>query len=315
MPSRDHLDGFERDAPERPASPPVAAEPAPALSSTASVVARLGDTSATTAERQALAARIGPMVGNRQMNGLMRQALLLRAPPETEAPPGRGICTEFGDYWIVPDDTNQSYVGVEGEQITETQFAELQRGWDALQAGSGNIKIEETDTGGVVHAGFKNMVIGLFGTLLSAPAGRGMVLRLVNGSQTVTVKPTPRRMIGSANRGAGSLENADGTAGAGGTSTIMIDDDLRDDSLTVTGASGAQIAAPVWTVLGHELIHAEHNAAGRNRRNQASTDAAYPNREEQETIQTGALSENTLRGEHGLPNRHGHDVTDTRPAP
>jgi hypothetical protein len=315
MPSRNHVDDFEQDAQERPASPPVAAEQVPALSSTAGVVARLGDTSATTAERQALAARLGPLVGNRQMSGLMREALLQRNGTTTAAPPGRGLCTEFGDYWIVPDNTTVCYVGVEGEQITETQFAELRRTWDALKSGSGQVKVQETDNAGVVHAGFKNMVMGLFGTLLSAPAGRGLVTRLVNGSQAVTVMPTPRRMIGSANRGARSVENADGTAGAGGTSTIMIDDDLRDDSLTVSDEHGAQIAAPVWTVLGHELIHAEHNAAGRNRRNQASTDAAYPNREEQETIQTGSLSENTLRGEHGLPNRHGHGVTDTRPSP
>jgi hypothetical protein len=291
---------------QRPDAP--AADGAPAATADARLVARLHDPGATTGERQAIAARMAPLVGNRSMT-----AMLMRQPPTTAAPPGRGLSTEFGDYWVVPDSTSVSLPDVVGEQITETEFAALQLAWDTLRAGSGAIKIEETDTSGTAHAGFKDMIMGLFGTLMSRPAGRGMVVRLINGSQTVTIKPTPRRMIGSASRGAGSVQNPDGTAGAGGTSTIMLDDDLRDDSLTVSDASGAPIPAPVWSVLGHELIHAEHNAAGRNRRNLPSTDAAYPNREEQETIETGSLSEGTLRQEHGLPGRHGHGVTDTRP--
>ena len=46
--------------------------------------------------------------------------------PATVTPPGRGISTAFGTYWIVPDLTDQSYQ-VEGEQITESDFAKLEK--------------------------------------------------------------------------------------------------------------------------------------------------------------------------------------------
>ena len=93
----------------------------------------------------------------------------------------------------------------------------------------------------------------------------------------------------------------------------MMDADLRDDSVVAYDSAGKEIAAPVFEVLGHELIHAQHNAAGRNRRSQAATEAAYGNREEEETISTGAVTENMLRGEHGLAgSRFGHGGRDTR---
>ena len=57
-------------------------------------------------------------------------------------------------------------------------------------------------------------MLGCFGSLMSMPGGRALVVGLVNGSKTVTIGPTSTRRVASANRGAGSLENPDGTAGA-----------------------------------------------------------------------------------------------------
>ena len=232
----------------------------------------------------------------------------------TEAPPGRGVSTAFGDYWVVPDSTSVSYPDVVGEQITETDFAALEQVWNKLNDGTGQVHITETDDAGAEHAGFKAKMLGCFGSLMSMPGGRALVVGLVNGSQTVTIGPTSTRRVASANRGAGSLENPDGTAGAGGSSTIRFDADLTDTSIMTFDSAGGEHAAPVWLILGHELIHAQHNAAGRNRRNlPAVGGAAWGNREEEETIATGSgLTENALRSEHGMDPRFGHGIRDTR---
>jgi hypothetical protein len=225
----------------------------------------------------------------------------------TASPPGRGVSTEFGEYWVVPDSTTQSFADITGEQITETEFAALQSVWNKLKDASGNVKITEKDDAGGDHAGFQAKMLDCFGKLLSQPGGRAMVAGLVNGSQVVTIGPTSSKKIAVATRGAGALENADGSAGAGGSTTIRIDADLKDDAVVAFDKDGKEIPSPVWLILGHELIHAEHNAAGRNKRNLAATDSAYSNREEEETIATGAgVTENALRAEHGMPDRHGH---------
>jgi hypothetical protein len=77
---------------------------------------------------------------------------------------------------------------------------------------------------------------------------------------------------------------------------------------------GKDLDAPVWEILGHELIHARHNQAGRNLRQlHPTTDASFGNREEEQTIDTGDLTENMLREEHGLKGkRFGHGARDTR---
>jgi hypothetical protein len=292
---------------ERPAAAPAVQPAAPGVSN-----ALLGRMSGADRTRALSARGAG--------NHALARALLQRDPdpPDggqaTASPPGRGQSTPFGEYWIVPDGTNQSYAGVIGEQITEGDFAALQTVWNKLNDGSGQVKITEADDRGTDHAGFKAKILGCFGQLLSMPAGRALVAGLVDGSQTVTIGPTSTRKIASATRGAGSLENADGTAGAGGSTTIRFDADLTDTSVVAFDAAGHELAAPIWSILGHELIHAEHNAAGRNRRNLAPrTSAAYGNREEEETIATGSgVTENALRAEHGLPARFGHGARDKR---
>jgi hypothetical protein len=300
---------------EQPAeAAPQALEPAPQPVAPAVSNAQLARMSGV--ERNlALSAR---GAGNQALARSVR--LIQRQDPPggtaTAAPPGRGLCAEFGDYWIVPDSTQVCYANVVGEQITETEFAALLAVWNKLKDGSGSVKITEKDDKGKDHAGFRDKILGLFGKLLSLPHGRLLVAGLVNGSQTVTIEPTSSRKIANATRGAGSLENADGTAGAGGGTTIRLDADLTDTSVVAFDKDGKEIAAPVWSILGHELIHAEHNAAGRNRRERAATNSAYSNLEEEETIDTGSgITENDLRSDAGLPDRFGHSGKDKRPRP
>jgi hypothetical protein len=231
-----------------------------------------------------------------------------------QGPPGRGLCTEWGDYWIVPDDTRQCYANVQGEQITESEFARAQAAWDALRGNTGHIQISETDGNGTDHAGFRAEIMGHLGRLMSRRTGRELLIGLVNGTQTVTIRPSSAQIYGGGHaiRGSDTLMGADGTPSAGGTTTIELDPGLRDTDVLVYDRDGNEISLPVFVTLGHELIHASHNATGSNRRNEVPADASYGNREEELTISEGTVTENDLRREHGLTLRHGHQGSDTR---
>ncbi|WP_028065422.1 M91 family zinc metallopeptidase [Solirubrobacter soli] len=292
---------------ERELDPTSATEPEVAVEASPPAPANAALARMTKTERaRALSAQTG---GNAALARSLR-TLAREDDVATASPPGRGVSTEFGEYWIVPDSTTQSFADVTGEQITETEFAALQAVWNKLKDGSGNVKITEKDDAGGDHAGFQAKMLVCFGKLLSQPGGRAMVAGLVNGSQVVTVGPTSLKKIAQATRGAGAVENPDGSAGAGGSTTIRIDADLKDDAVVAFDKDGKEIPSPVWLILGHELIHAEHNAAGRNQRNKAGSSAAWGNAEEEATIATGSgFTENKLRAEHGMTDvRFGHGI-------
>lgn len=240
-----------------------------------------------------------------------------RNPDEKKGKPsgqiGHSEVTEFGTYWVVPDGTGPQ-PGVTGEQITQTKFDALKAVWDKLKTGSGQIKIADTGDDGKKYPAFKTMILTQFGKLLSKPVGREVVTSLISAGHTVTIVPSGPRTIGGARRGAGSVEKSNGSSGGGGDSTILIEAGLKDTDIQCFDPAGKKISAPIFLILGHELIHATHNDVGHNHRERAATDtAAYPNAEEEETIATGAgPTENKLRAEHGLSARKGHAVTDTR---
>lgn len=245
-----------------------------------------------------------------------------RAPKEgakaTPAPSGRHEVTDYGEYWVVPDATVGAIADAKGEQIKEPAFATLKASWDKVQDSTGNIKVIEADRAGVAHAGFKAATITRIGRLMSKPVGRQLVTSLVTGGFDVTIRPSAAKVYGGAQAirgGAGTLENADGSGGGGGTTIIEIDPACTDNDIKVYNAAGAEISDPVYIFLGHEMIHAQHNQLGHNRRNvAASNPAKYSNREEEETIATGAgTTENQLRAEHGLEARIGHGGVDKRP--
>lgn len=240
------------------------------------------------------------------------------ATPATPAPSGRHEVTDLGEYWVVPDSTHRSMPDAQGEQITETAFAAAKAAWDKVKDGSGNIKISENDSAGTAHAGFKASVTAKIGLLMSRPKGRELVTSLLSGGFDVTIRPTAAKLFAggqSIRGGAGALEQASGSAGAGSTTIIEIDPACTDNDVKVYDRNGAEISDPVYIFLGHEMIHARHNQLGRNRRSLAASDPAkYGNREEEETIATGAgITENQLRAEHGLDARVGHAATDKRP--
>jgi hypothetical protein len=282
-------------------------------------VSEPGDAGEREADRVADAVMAGGHAGPiRETSASIARQTTPPTPPATPAPSGRHEVTDFGEYWVVPDATNRSVADAQGEQITETAFAAAKAAWDKVKDGSGNIKISENDSAGTAHAGFKASVTTKIGLLMSRPTGRELVTSLLSGGFDVTIRPSAAKVYGGAQAirgGAGTLEQAGGAAGAGGTTIIEIDPACTDNDIKVYDRNGAEISDPVYIFLGHEMIHARHNQLGRNRRNLAASDPSkYSNREEEETIATGAgITENQLRAEHGLDARVGHGGVDKRP--
>jgi len=287
--------------------------------------ALVADSRLTTIQRQESATQIGRLKGNAYLSTLLQEKLEPRASVapnqvqrEDSTPPGTPQSTDFGTYWVVPDDTNQSYVGVIGEQITESAFAILQEVWSKLQSGSGNLVISEKDEKGKSHAGFKSNILNQLVKLISQPTGRSVVINLMSGSKLkVTIRPTAGKLYGGGNAirvgGDDALEKADGKAGKGSGTIIQIDPSLTDDDVKVHDAEGKNISDPVFIILGHEMIHAQHNRVGRNKRSQKAKSKKYTNLEEEQTVATGPTTENDLRSEHGLKARKGSGGSDTRP--
>lgn len=240
---------------------------------------------------------------------------LSAAPPiqrSANTPRGREICTDFGDYYVVPDNTHQCYAGVTGEQITESEFAQLRADWESILNNSGSLQIAEDSRLGVAHPGFRARVLPMFARLLSRPTGRRLLHDLIVGAHLVKIVPSDSRVGAQARTTLPALENADGSAGAGAITMVEVDEDLSDTDLVAFDAAGNEIASPAFIVLGHELIHAQHNQRGRNANSLPGSTKAYPNGEEEQTIASGDLTENDLRAEHGVELRHGHRGRDTR---
>jgi hypothetical protein len=282
-------------------------------------VSEPGDAGEVEADRVADAVMTGGHAGPiQQTSAAIARQVTPPAAPAAPAPSGRHEVTDFGEYWVVPDSTVRSVADAQGEQITQTAFAAAKAAWDKVKDGSGNVKITESDTAGTAHAGFKASITAKIGLLMSKPKGRELVTSLLSGGFDVTIRPSAAKVYGGAQAyrgGAGTLEQANGSAGAGGTTAIEVDPACTDNDIKVYDRNGAEISDPIYIFLGHEMIHARHNQLGRNRRGLAAADAGkYSNREEEETIATGGgITENQLRAEHGLDARVGHGGVDKRP--
>lgn len=233
-------------------------------------------------------------------------------PPAARTPVGVHKKTEFGDYWIVLDGTSpaDARIGQQGEVIELTRFTAVEHAWNNLQAGGGKLLIVETDTKGHAHGGFRATTLARLGMLMTRPKGRELVVDLVTGAKTCTIRPAPGEVSAGAQTdpvhgfdlGPGTMAN--GKNGPGDDSVVNVDVNWTDDRSRVYDAAGKLIANPVYIILGHELIHARHLAAGAIDMSGRADEAKA--REEEITISTGTLTENDLRAEHGLAGRHGH---------
>lgn len=239
-------------------------------------------------------------------------------PAASAAPSGRHEKTDFGEYWVIPDDSDprQCIFDSKGEIVAEKEFTTAAKVWKGVQDGTGRVKIVETDLLKKETAGFKAMILTKIAMLMTKSTGRSLLLGLAAGGYDVTIRPSRKKINGGgqATRGSeGSLEKKGGEAGLGSTTMIEIDPTCSDTDNLVHDKDGNEIADPVFIFLGHELIHARHNQAGRNRTNQTAKNSKYTNAEEEQTIAAGdGMSENLLRAEHGLTARAGHSGRDVR---
>jgi NleD-like pathogen effector protein (putative zinc metallopeptidase) len=241
-----------------------------------------------------------------QRRMLQRKAQSDGGEAKEEQPPGYQASMAFGDFWVLPDDYKGPPPKSGQQPIRESELNRAQKVWGELNANSGKIKISEGDLDGKPHPGFKALVLQRLANLLSQPKGRELVSGLVEGGQMVVIRPSRQRHEGGADtEGFGDGKSPEGCS-------VEMDPDLNDDTLKVFDNSGAEIQEPAFLTLGHELIHARHLAAGKAEWGERPDDSSYGDKEEEQTIADGDLTENDLRAEHDLPSRHGHTGEDTR---
>ncbi len=213
------------------------------------------------------------------------------------------------------------------DEVVAARIEEIK---DAIRDGTGNILIDASSLddgsypGPFIAAAFRQRMINCLDTLMTRPAGLEIIMQIMDDTETVTIT-ADETSLASAARTNDALERDDGTAGPGCNTTINIHPDLDDDDLVLFDSNGNDIPAPLWLILGHELIHAAHNSAGRNVRSDESgttrppvTSPDYGNLEEEQTITTGDLTENDLREQFDIAGpRHGHGgrVVDDPTAP
>ena len=170
--------------------------------------------------------------------------------------------------------------------------------------------------GGPTFPGFRARVLNAVAGLLSGPRGRRLLLDLVASGHRVSIGPSRSVTILADGGEAASVDQRGSrTPGVGSDVVIGLDPEWR--SVHVYDRSGRALQPGRHPGGPRGLIHARHDVAGTNAGTRPVTDAAYDNGEEQQTIDTGDLTENDLREEHRVdavsgqaaPRRDGHGGT------
>ncbi|WP_257449626.1 type III secretion system effector protein [Archangium lipolyticum] len=194
--------------------------------------------------------------------------------------------------------------------------------------------------GGKRYAGFKALVMGALKQLAGYPEGLKLLQSLedalAKGSNQVLIRPVDSGCHNaiSANVNPGGIIYAvnvsrkekgyflkEGINPRGGSTLIELDPNFfRKMKLTIS--LGKEVETPEGIILGHELIHALHIAAGVQLPKEVGTESLFPIAEEESTI--GGVSgtrngypldklkdfvtENKLRDSAGFPRRFNYQV-------
>jgi hypothetical protein len=238
--------------------------------------------------------------GNRALTGLFAQRQTARAT-------GRRVTTPFGRFVVVSHDAPGE------DRITRAELDAANRTWAAISTGQSPLTITGTQPFGRTYPGFRERVLAALAALMSRRHGRRLVVELAAGSHRVRIEPSVA--VGLVEDwGETQALDRDGAHDPHTGSDVVVRIDPEWRQVNALDAHGAPLTVPDVVRLGHELIHARHYTTGTSARDQPATDTAYHNREEENTIETGNLTENQLREEHHVdaqpgqpaPRRHGH---------
>jgi hypothetical protein len=212
---------------------------------------------------------------------------------------------------IVPDD----YKGPlpHANWIYQRYKDEYEKLYNDIAAGSTSIKISENsgttngDAADVKYPGFQDKVLKSLKRLLTTKSGRTLLKSIAEGGFDVSIRPSTQGLATTRRDNDANAKN-----GTGSASTLYFDPHFSDKTVKVFDKNGKELATPFFLALGHELIHAAHNQDGINARDQAPSDAAWGNKEEENAIDgSTGVTENALRKELGLGRRFGHGGTVT----
>jgi type VI secretion system secreted protein VgrG len=171
--------------------------------------------------------------------------------------------------------------------------------------GSGNYKVGKN----IVVKGtddFKKKALNDIASIGSTPTGKKLLDNIDGGKHTVTVQESPiNPATGKRSTGFATKTNpADAENGTGTDTTIS----YNTDGTKAKDKDGKPIDIPGKEVLGHELIHADHNSSGTNLSSQPDPKDPTGNQEESRTIgindhKDEPISENKLLEEQGADYR------------
>ncbi len=154
---------------------------------------------------------------------------------------------------------------------------------------------------------------------LQGPRNRALVESIVRGDRHVTIRPVAAgsdQANASASRVSpdDALLRPDGSRGPGSDSIVEYNPSL---SMDYRAEDGSLQTLPPEDILGHELIHADHNGRGENRRDIPDTAPGGDNQEEARTIgvhgyEDEPISERRMSEAAGRSPRPNHDAVESR---
>ncbi|MGB8647429.1 MAG: DUF4157 domain-containing protein [Anaerolineae bacterium] len=210
-----------------------------------------------------------------------------------------------------------------------TAVKEMDDDWDKLVKGTGSVTVSNVGNDQkaleTTEPGFKTEVLSAFARLMSKPKGRELVHKILTeggpGAKSIGFRPLLRSNAESGVIAAAGAKdealaiNKSKSVTPTGTGTgIKLPAGYRDTDVRTHDTAGDETLAPMFVMLAHELIHALHNLRGTNQKETEYTEHdpkhIWEHLEEEQTISTGTeITENMVRGEHGLTARHGHTHT------
>jgi hypothetical protein len=186
----------------------------------------------------------------------------------------------------------------------------LMNGMPIVRMPDGTIKIGK----GLIIKGdpaFQSKVLADLGKIAGTPTGAKLLSSIENSGKTVTIVKTSGGNTENADNFNNGLRKADGTPGPGSNSTVK----FNPDKTQIGDGSEPWMNRPTSVGLGHELIHAAHDANGTTEYDHSNPSKSPQNYETQtvglKDTKNGApvdysgndFTENKLRKDLGEPER------------